>query len=98
MGCVNGSPLLDEKDLEFIATYTAVTRDEVDRQYENFLTKHPDGKITKRDFRQIMQVICNENSGGEGEDLTRFHHGDRTRDLRICNHLEHYSIAVFKKG
>ena len=56
MGCVNGKPVLSEDDLDFIAKNTAVTRDEVDRQYENFLEKHPDGRITKRDFRHMMQV------------------------------------------
>jgi hypothetical protein len=45
MGCVNGKPVLTEQDLEFLATHTAISRKEVDKQYENFLQKHPDGKI-----------------------------------------------------
>ena len=56
MGCVNGKPVLSDNDLDFIANHTAVTRDEVDRQYENFLTEHPNGRITKKDFRHMMQV------------------------------------------
>lgn len=56
MGCINGKPVLTDEDLDFIAQNTAVTRDEVDKQYEHFLSRHPDGKITKRDFRQMMQV------------------------------------------
>jgi len=56
MGCVNGKPVLSKQDLDFIANHTAVSRDEVDRQYENFLSKHPDGKITKREFRNMMQA------------------------------------------
>ena len=56
MGCVNGKPILGKEDLEFIATYTAASREEVQDQYENFLSKHPEGKITKKDFRNIMQV------------------------------------------
>jgi hypothetical protein len=48
MGCVNGKPVLREQDLEFIATHTAISREEVDKQYENFLQKHPDGKIRCR--------------------------------------------------
>ena len=56
MGCINGRPVLSQEDLDFIANHTAITRDEVDQQYENFLTRHPDGKITKRDFRNMMQV------------------------------------------
>lgn len=56
MGCVNGKPVLSDEDLDFIATHTAVTRDEVDKQYENFLAKHPDGRIRKKEFRAMMQV------------------------------------------
>lgn len=56
MGCVNGKPVLSDEDLDFIATHTAVNRDEVDKQYENFLAKHPDGRIRKKEFRAMMQV------------------------------------------
>ncbi len=56
MGCVNGKPALTEEDLDFIANHTAVSREEVDRQYEHFLVKHPDGKITKKEFRSMMQA------------------------------------------
>ena len=55
MGCVNGKPCLSEEDLDFIARNTAVSREDVDRQYENFLTKHPDGKITKKEFGVMMR-------------------------------------------
>ena len=47
MGCVNGKPVLSEEDLDFIANHTAVSRDEVDIQYQNFLSEHPNGKITQ---------------------------------------------------
>merc|ERR1711881_734328 len=56
MGCVNGTPVLSTQDLDFIADHTAVSRQEVEEQYENFLKLHPDGKITKRDFRHMMQA------------------------------------------
>lgn len=64
MGCVNGKPVLTEEDLEFIAQHTAITREEVDQQYENFLRKHPDGKIRKKDFRNMMQT-CYPNTDTE---------------------------------
>jgi len=56
MGCVNGTPVLSKQDLDFIADHTAVSRDEVEEQYENFLKLHPDGKITKNDFKHMMQA------------------------------------------
>lgn len=64
MGCVNGKPVLTDEDLEFIANHTAITREEVDRQYENFLEKHPDGKIRKKDF-QLMMRTCYPNTDTE---------------------------------
>ena len=39
MGCVNGRPALTNEDLDFIARNTAVTREEVDQAYANFLEK-----------------------------------------------------------
>jgi len=56
MGCTNGKPVLSDEDLDFIANNTAASRDQVDEQYENFLGKHPAGKITKNDFRNMMQA------------------------------------------
>lgn len=56
MGCVNGKPVLSDEDLDFIANHTAVSRDEVDIQYQNFLSEHPNGKITRREFRNMMQA------------------------------------------
>lgn len=55
MGCTNGKPVLSDEDLDFIANNTAASRDQVDEHYENFLGKHPAGKITKTDFRNMMQ-------------------------------------------
>ena len=46
---------MSEQDLQFIANHTAVSREQVDMQYENFLKDHPDGKITKKDFRKMMK-------------------------------------------
>ena len=47
MGCVGGKEILTEEDKEYIAQNTAATREEIDQQHENFLQKHPDGKISK---------------------------------------------------
>jgi Ca2+-binding EF-hand superfamily protein len=55
MGCVNGKEPLSEKDLEFIATHTEISREEVEEQYNNFLSTYPDGKITRRSFTELMK-------------------------------------------
>jgi len=55
--CAGGpSNVLTEEDLTFISSHTALSRQEVDERYEHFLQKHPDGKITKKEFRHMMQV------------------------------------------
>lgn len=56
MGCVNGKALLTDDDLDYIAANTAVQRTEVDEYYKNFLEKHPDGKITKKEFKSMIQT------------------------------------------
>ena len=38
-------------DLEFIATHTEVSRQDVEAQYQNFKAAYPDGKITKQSFK-----------------------------------------------
>ena len=48
--------LLSDKDLEYIAQNTLISRSQIDDQFENFLEKHQDGKITKQSFRDIMQA------------------------------------------
>ena len=56
MGCANGKSVLTTEDLDYIANHTAVSREEVEQQHKNFLESHPDGKITKSDFRKMMQA------------------------------------------
>ena len=56
LGCVNASPVLSQEDLDFIADHTAIARDEIDQHYDNFLSKHPDGKVTRRGFANMMQA------------------------------------------
>jgi len=55
MGCVGGKEILTEEDKDYIAQNTAATREEIDQQHENFLQKHPDGKISKKDFSVLMR-------------------------------------------
>merc|ERR1712117_986606 len=55
MGCVGGKEILSEEDKDYIAQNTAATREEIDQQHENFLQKHPDGKISKKDFSVLMR-------------------------------------------
>ena len=48
--------VLSDEDLNFIARNTALSRQAVDERYAHFLERHPDGKISKKEFRHMMQV------------------------------------------
>jgi len=56
MGCANGKSVLTTEDLDYIANHTAVSREEVEQQHKNFLETHPEGRITKSDFRKMMEA------------------------------------------
>ena len=71
MGCINGKQLLNEEDLNYIARNTAMdkaavevrsanstTQDNINfyqKQYKNFLKKHPDGQISRKSFHAMMK-------------------------------------------
>ena len=47
---------IKQKRMSLWSDLAALCRQEVDERYEHFLQKHPDGKITKKEFRHMMQV------------------------------------------
>lgn len=55
MGCVNGKSVLTESDLDFIARNTALDRGEVEDHHKAFVEKHPDGKISRKEFGNMMR-------------------------------------------
>ena len=52
MGNSNGKKVLTEDDKAFIGEHTSVTPKDV-AMYENFLLKHPDGNISRKEFRLL---------------------------------------------
>ena len=55
MGLTNGKqnrlkPKLSDDDQDYIAHQTSKHPSEVESKYEEFLSKHPNGKIRKQDF------------------------------------------------
>merc|ERR1712106_885065 len=55
MGCVNGRNILSEEDIDFIARNTAMEREQVEHQYQPFIQRHPDGRISRKSFHQMMK-------------------------------------------
>merc|ERR1712241_396818 len=54
MGCVQGKSILTEEDINFIAKNTAMDKTQVENQYQIFLKKHPDGRISRKSFHTMM--------------------------------------------
>ena len=58
MGCKNGKPVLvlTDADLDFIANNTSISREDVQKHHDSFIAEHSDGKITKSDFKRMMEA------------------------------------------
>ena len=55
-------------DLDFIARHTnCESREVVARQYEKFLEKHPDGKMTKVAFKKMVRTFFPQRNASELE-------------------------------
>ena len=42
---------LSEEDLDYIVQNTAISREQIEQQFEVFITNHPNGRISKKSFR-----------------------------------------------
>ena len=52
MGNSNGKKAITGEDLEFLQHHTSLTHDDK-AMYENFMVKHPDGNIARKEFRLL---------------------------------------------
>jgi len=89
MGCINGKAFLKEEDISYIANNTAMDMDAVERQYQNFLTKHPDGKISRRSFHEMMKECY---PGTDTEKLER--HIFRMYDTNKDGHIDFREFMI----
>ena len=53
MGNNNGKKNVTDGDIEFLRENTSITNDDL-AMYDNFLIKHPDGTIARKEFRLII--------------------------------------------
>ena len=47
---------LSEEDVDYIVTNTAISREQIEKQFEVFITNHPDGRISKKSFRNTANI------------------------------------------
>merc|ERR1711962_1025754 len=64
-------------------------RDAVEKQYQNFLTKHPDGKISRKSFHDMMKECC---PGTDTEKLER--HIFRMYDKNDDGHIDFREFMI----
>jgi len=57
--------MLSNEDLEYISNYTAISKDEVKEQFENFLKENPKGKMTKNHFKHFWKKCFPDVECGE---------------------------------
>ena len=56
MGCLNGKHVLTDEILDYITNHTKASHDEIKQYHQMFLDEHPNGKITKKCFRKVVQA------------------------------------------
>ena len=56
MGSRSGKPVLKTEDLEAFSKSSGLSEHEVKETFENFISKHPNGKMKPKDFGEIMST------------------------------------------
>jgi len=47
---------LSQEDMDYIVSNTAISRENIEQQFQVFITNHPDGKISKKSFKTMMKA------------------------------------------
>merc|ERR1739838_280194 len=89
MGCVQGKSILTEEDINFIAKNTAMDKTQVENQYQIFLKKHPDGRISKKSFHTMMKECY---PGADTEKLEK--HIFRMYDTNKDGHIDFREFMI----
>merc|ERR1712051_1143388 len=89
MGCVQGKSILTEEDINFIAKNTAMDKTQVENQYQIFLKKHPDGRISRKSFHTMMADCY---PGADTEKLER--HIFRMYDSNKDGHIDFREFMI----
>ena len=60
MGQLQGKYVLTERDISYLSSNTSLSKDDIRTRFDQFLLQHPDGKIAKDDFAEILHA-CYSN-------------------------------------
>jgi len=89
MGCAHASKILTAEDINFIAKNTAMTKAQVETQYQSFLKMHPDGRISKKSFHTMMKECY---PGADTEKLEK--HIFRMYDSNKDGHIDFREFMI----
>ena len=56
MGQLQGKYVLNKRDIDYLSAHTQMSKEEIQSRYDQFMIKHPDGKIPKDEFLAILQA------------------------------------------
>jgi len=87
--CVHGTKILTEEDIDFIAKNTAMDKTQVENQYQSFLKKHPDGRISRKSFHTMMKECY---PGADTEKLEK--HIFRMYDTNKDGHIDFREFMI----
>merc|ERR1712126_39236 len=67
MGSKNGKPVLTEQQAEQLAQFSGLDVVQVREQFDAFVLEHPNGKMKKKDFREMMAKALPKKDAGKME-------------------------------
>jgi len=67
MGSKNGKPVLTEQQAEALAKESGLDVVQVREQFDAFVLEHPNGKMKKKDFREMMAKALPKKDAGKME-------------------------------
>ena len=60
MGQLQGKYVLNKRDIEYLSKHTQMTKEDVQSRYDQFMIRHPDGKIPKAEFLSTIQACYSD--------------------------------------
>ena len=62
MGQLHGKYVLDDRDIRYMTTHTALSRGDIISRFDQFVVQHPDGKIPKDEFLSTLKACYSDSS------------------------------------
>ena len=89
IGCGTRKPILTEEDVDYLIRHTAISKEQVDAQFQIFLKNHPDGRISKKSFHSMMKACY---PGADTEKLSK--HIWRMYDTNLDGHIDFREFMI----